>query len=201
MRPNGGRDCACACHLRQVLHEREGQPDELLAVLEAGSLFGELGLLYNSPRSSTVRAREISEVWVLRRSAFQHALISASGERRSGLLHTLGAHAAIARIELAPRAARPLTQPTHFPPGLTPAAPHLPGAHMPLLTAAPPKLQQQLALCFHPVTLAAGASLAPTDEDITCPLKGWGRVPGLGVCELRSLAYTPRGTCEAHTTR
>lgn len=34
-------------------------------VLEAGTAFGELALLYNAPRSATIKAKEDCEVWVL----------------------------------------------------------------------------------------------------------------------------------------
>ena len=40
-------------------------------VMTRGQLFGELALLYNTPRTATVRAGSAASVWVLTRSVYQ----------------------------------------------------------------------------------------------------------------------------------
>jgi len=52
----------------------------LLGTLQPGELFGELSLLYSTPRSVTVRARVPTEVWTLSRTIFHREL--RAGRRR-----------------------------------------------------------------------------------------------------------------------
>ncbi len=55
-------------------------------VWEAGEgfAFGELALLYNAPRSATIRATQQSEVWALDRMAFRMLVVKAQEEKSKG---------------------------------------------------------------------------------------------------------------------
>lgn len=54
----------------KVLICHQGSPDSPIAVLEAGSFFGELALLDNAPRSAQARAAENCTLFVLFRAEF-----------------------------------------------------------------------------------------------------------------------------------
>eukprot|EP00439_Symbiodinium_sp_Y106_P078986 s1226_g17.t1 len=68
--------------LQQAEAETESSA-ELVKVFEAGPgfAFGEAALLYNAPRSATIRASEDSEVWCLERRAFRELVIRASEQK------------------------------------------------------------------------------------------------------------------------
>ena len=53
-------------------------------MLSPGEVFGELALLYNSPRSASVRAQEKTHVWKLERSAFQQTARDLAKEATDG---------------------------------------------------------------------------------------------------------------------
>ena len=46
--------------------------DEFIRTLYSGAIFGELALLYDAPRSATVRCRECCTLWSLERDAFKY---------------------------------------------------------------------------------------------------------------------------------
>ena len=50
--------------------------DEVVRQYEGGDAFGELALMYNSPRAATVRACSEARVWALERRLFRNALAS-----------------------------------------------------------------------------------------------------------------------------
>merc|ERR1712113_129451 len=54
-----------------------------------GDLFGELALLYNSPRAASVTAREVSTVWELDRETFNHIVMEAVQRKRTQCSDTL----------------------------------------------------------------------------------------------------------------
>lgn len=60
----------------------------------AGGSFGELALLYNSPRAATVRAAVTSQVWALDRRTFRHIVASAAARKLDG------SRAALRRVPL-----------------------------------------------------------------------------------------------------
>jgi len=49
-------------------------PDHLLTTLEAGSIFGEIGVLLNGPRSTTAVAGTPVDLWRISRTAFESAV-------------------------------------------------------------------------------------------------------------------------------
>jgi CRP/FNR family transcriptional regulator, cyclic AMP receptor protein len=51
-----------------------GRPDHLLTTLEAGTIFGEIGLLLNEPRSTTAVAGTPVDLWRISRTAFEGAI-------------------------------------------------------------------------------------------------------------------------------
>lgn len=62
----------------KVLICHQGQPEKLIAVLDAGNFFGELALLDDSPRSAQARASEKTEICVLFRGDFERLMESHS---------------------------------------------------------------------------------------------------------------------------
>jgi len=54
-----------------------------------GTSFGELSLMYNTPRAATVRATAPSEVWCLDRATFRRAVVSAAEARRAAVRRML----------------------------------------------------------------------------------------------------------------
>jgi CRP-like cAMP-binding protein len=48
--------------------------EKVVKVLNAGEFFGDYSLLYNSPRSATIKAKETTSFWILSRNNFQGAL-------------------------------------------------------------------------------------------------------------------------------
>lgn len=48
--------------------------EKVVKALNAGEFFGDYSLLYNSPRSATIRATEATGFWILSRNNFQEAL-------------------------------------------------------------------------------------------------------------------------------
>jgi CRP-like cAMP-binding protein len=51
-----------------------GRPDHLLTSLEAGTIFGEIGLLLNEPRSTTAVAGTSVDLWRISRTTFEGAI-------------------------------------------------------------------------------------------------------------------------------
>jgi len=51
--------------------------DTVQATFEAGQGFGELALLYNSPRAATIICKNGGVLWALERKAFRHVMVSA----------------------------------------------------------------------------------------------------------------------------
>eukprot|EP00929_Paragymnodinium_shiwhaense_P054733 TRINITY_DN27430_c0_g1_i1.p1 TRINITY_DN27430_c0_g1~~TRINITY_DN27430_c0_g1_i1.p1 ORF type:complete len:798 (+),score=182.01 TRINITY_DN27430_c0_g1_i1:90-2483(+) len=60
-------------------------------VMEVGSCFGELALLYRTPRTRTVKAQVESEVWVMERRDFKGVLMSQEDEEADKLVTILNA--------------------------------------------------------------------------------------------------------------
>ncbi|CAM9372243.1 unnamed protein product [Ectocarpus sp. 8 AP-2014] len=56
--------------------------DEPLRTLKSGDAFGELALMYNSPRTATVKAVTGCLVWALDRTTFRHTILEAGQQRR-----------------------------------------------------------------------------------------------------------------------
>ena len=54
-----------------------------------GQLFGELALLYNTPRTATVRAGSAASVWVLTRSVYQGILTGEAMDRTQTTIEQL----------------------------------------------------------------------------------------------------------------
>lgn len=77
----GGRAAATA-------PDRDGQP-QVLQRFEVGALFGELALLTDRPRSSTVRSVDNTDVMVVRRADF-HRQLRQSPDLMARLLHSMG---------------------------------------------------------------------------------------------------------------
>ena len=51
--------------------------DTVQATFESGKSFGELALLYNSPRAATIKCKNGGVLWALERKAFRHVMVSA----------------------------------------------------------------------------------------------------------------------------
>ncbi len=58
----------------EVLERRQGV-NMRVNMKHRGDTFGEISLMYNSPRSATVAATQDSVVWVLERTIFRYALV------------------------------------------------------------------------------------------------------------------------------
>ena len=58
----------------EVLERRQGV-NMRVNMKHRGDTFGEISLMYNSPRSATVAATQDSVVWVLERTIFRYALL------------------------------------------------------------------------------------------------------------------------------
>ncbi|CAM9447603.1 unnamed protein product, partial [Scytosiphon promiscuus] len=56
--------------------------DEAVRTLKSGDAFGELALMYNSPRTATVKAVTGCLVWALDRTTFRHTILEAGQQRR-----------------------------------------------------------------------------------------------------------------------
>ena len=51
----------------------DGKP---VATYESGKSFGELALLYNSPRAATITCKTAGTLWALERKAFRHVMVN-----------------------------------------------------------------------------------------------------------------------------
>jgi len=61
------------------IYVRKGSdPPKKVFEAEPGFAFGELALLYNAPRTATITANQVSEVWCLERLAFQNLVVRSS---------------------------------------------------------------------------------------------------------------------------
>jgi cGMP-dependent protein kinase len=58
----------------EVFLEQTG--DTVQATYESGKSFGELALLYNSPRAATVKCKDGGLLWALERKAFRHVMVN-----------------------------------------------------------------------------------------------------------------------------
>ena len=59
----------------------------MVATLEVGRSFGELALLYNTPRTATVRAVEACVVYSLDRDTFRNTLANSSFSKVASYFH------------------------------------------------------------------------------------------------------------------
>ena len=121
-------------------------------VMTRGQLFGELALLYNTPRTATVRAGSAASVWVLTRSVYQGILTGEAMDRTQTTIEQL-------RVQVPRRRCRRrcASHASH----LTPPPPPL---KVPFFSHAPAKQLSQLAYALDHVTIAPGAPLAPTED-------------------------------------
>jgi cGMP-dependent protein kinase len=83
MTPTSTFSSATLRRMRTVGPERQPQSIEeaVMAPMEVGGCFGELALLYLTPRTATVKAKEDSVVWVIDRQNFKKVLMMKSEER------------------------------------------------------------------------------------------------------------------------
>src|SRR5262249_39069838 len=56
------------------VYTKHNGKNKKIAVLEKGDFFGEIALLYNKPRNSTVKARTYCDMLVLQRDIFQELM-------------------------------------------------------------------------------------------------------------------------------
>jgi len=52
------------------------EPDKPVSSYESGKSFGELALLYNSPRAATIKCKNGGVLWALERKAFRHVMVN-----------------------------------------------------------------------------------------------------------------------------
>lgn len=62
----------------EIERSAPGRKDHVLMTLEADTIFGEIGLLLDEPRTATARASTAVDLWCISRAAFESAL--AQGE-------------------------------------------------------------------------------------------------------------------------
>ena len=72
-----------------VYKTRGGGEEELLYSYEDGNIFGELAILYNSPRAATCRARTLCTLWTLDRYSFKVLALAACIQRREQYMQFL----------------------------------------------------------------------------------------------------------------
>ena len=62
--------------------EDKQQQQQLVNVMVAGELFGELALMYNSPRAATVKSKTDMKLWALDRQTFTLIVRDAAAKKR-----------------------------------------------------------------------------------------------------------------------
>jgi cGMP-dependent protein kinase len=55
---------------------KQAEENKPVATYESGKSFGELALLYNSPRAATIKCKEAGVLWALERKAFRHVMVN-----------------------------------------------------------------------------------------------------------------------------
>ena len=55
---------------------KQAEDSKAVAQYEAGKSFGELALLYNSPRAATIKCKTAGTLWALERKAFRHVMVN-----------------------------------------------------------------------------------------------------------------------------
>jgi cAMP-dependent protein kinase regulator len=60
-----------------------------VSTLEAGRCFGELALIYNTPRNATIRAMELSVVYALDRDTFRNTLANSANTKSNSITQAL----------------------------------------------------------------------------------------------------------------
>jgi CRP/FNR family cyclic AMP-dependent transcriptional regulator len=65
-----------------------GQEERLINILEEGDYLGEMALLSNQPRTATVRAKEVTELYILDQADFK-SLLEQEPELRQKLMKTV----------------------------------------------------------------------------------------------------------------
>jgi cAMP-dependent protein kinase regulator len=73
----------------EVFRMRGGE-EELIHTYDSGSTFGELAILYNSPRAATCRAKTACTLWTLDRYSFKVLALAACIQRRELYMQFLG---------------------------------------------------------------------------------------------------------------
>jgi len=81
----------------------DGAGSETVVAYAAGDSFGELALLYNSPRAATVRCLEASTLWGLGRVAFRKLVISQTLAVMHNLEHDLEAVPILSKLNIEQR--------------------------------------------------------------------------------------------------
>lgn len=89
--------------------------DESLGHIESGSSFGDLALMYNSPRAATIRAVTYCTLWTLDRVFFRQAMVTSSSNQNVQLSQFLSKIALFASIGVQKlnQLARSLTKQTY----------------------------------------------------------------------------------------
>ena len=58
------------------------QQSSVISTIEAGSVFGELAILYNCTRTATVTAKGPTKAWMLERAVYQKIMRMAASTKR-----------------------------------------------------------------------------------------------------------------------
>ena len=62
----------------------------VVGTMDGGNSFGDLALMYNSPRAATIRARTECTLWVLEKHFFRQAMVTSSSNQAGNLAQFLG---------------------------------------------------------------------------------------------------------------
>lgn len=68
----------CECYL----DFNDGNPPKMVKSYEHGEAFGELALMYNTPRAATIRAKTDCTLWAMDRATFQKVMLFTTAKRR-----------------------------------------------------------------------------------------------------------------------
>lgn len=82
---------------------RRGEEEEVVHTYESGSTFGELAIMYNSPRQATCRAKTSCKLWTLDRYSFKVLALAACIQRRErymGFLSNVPVLSSLSDMEL-----------------------------------------------------------------------------------------------------
>jgi len=89
-----------------ILQDKGSQGHQVLGKRSKGQSFGELAMLYATPRAATLRARVDSQVWVIDRTSFKRALVvEENPERLHEYVKVLGAVQTLSTLLLQERQA------------------------------------------------------------------------------------------------